>query len=745
MVTTTKNSELCIDVVHRNGSITGLDVGKIRHVIHWACERLEVNSIELEAGLTTRLKDGVTTREIQENLINFALKQCSIDEPDWQYVAGRLVIWSIIKDVIAVRGYGYGNYVNHILSELDEGTIDKRLNVYSRGELALAESWINTNLDKDYDYAGATLLKKRYLRNELPQEAFLTISLLLASGERAEDRLVWAKRFYEAVSQKKISLATPFLANLRVPGKSLSSCFITAMDDNLESIFKVIANVAQISKQGGGVGIDMSRIRAAGSSVAGRPNSSGGVLPWIKILNDTAVAVNQGGLRAGSVTTAIDIWHLDVPEFLEMQTEHGDQRTKAYDIFPQLVISDEFMRRVKAGEEWTLVDPYEVRTKLGFELAELWGQEFEKSYQRVESLTGKTLTLYKVVNAKELFKRIMRSQLETGMPYLAFKDTINRANPNKHLGYIPCVNLCIESFSVVSPGSLTHCCNLSSLNLANIDTETELAELCETTVRLLDNGIELTIPPTKEAKRHDNLLRTIGVGAMGLADWIAKNQLSYECVSKINDLLENIAYHCTKASMKLSKERGAYEGFKGSEWSKGKLLGGKSLKEIQQHSHNFQRWEVLATDIKTYGIRNSHITSIAPNTSSALVQGCTASVLPTFSRFQYEKHGKGSAPKLPPFVKDKYWFYQENKYVDQRVVVNATAAIQRWIDTGISMELLFNLNPNIYREGQIDAKDIFDVLIHAWESGCKAIYYIRTIQSDSFNYDNSSDCAACAN
>ena len=261
----------------------------------------------------------------------------------------------------------------------------------------------------------------------------------------------------------------------------------------------------------------------------GKSNVSGGVLPWTKLLNDTAIAVNQGGRRAGAVTVSLDVWHLDVPEFLECQTENGDQRRKAYDIFPQLVVADEFMRRVANQQEWTLVDPYEVRLKLGIELAELWGEEFEAAYRRIEESLDRGLTkfdgtetdsadfaqitLYKRVSARELFKTIMRSQLETGMPYLWFKDTSNRANPNKHDGYIPGGNLCQESWSNVSPHKLAHTCNLDSLNLANIE-ESELPHLCELAVRILDNTIDITAPPFAASAAHNDRYRTIGVGVM---------------------------------------------------------------------------------------------------------------------------------------------------------------------------------------------------------------------------------------
>lgn len=736
-----------IQVIRRDGTPTPLNISKIRVVVEWACVGLEANPITLEAGLTTRLSDGVTTREIQDNLINYALEMCSPDEPDWRYVAGRLHLWSLWKDTLVSRGYQYGDYAKTVFAQVSTGRYDERILTYSLDELQTAGSWINPDWDTDYDYAGAVLLTKRYLlKDELPQEALLTCALLLAVVEEPQERLKWAKQFYEAIATRKISLATPILANLRIPSGSLSSCFICAIDDSLESIFETLTDTARISKNGGGVGVNISRVRATGSWVMGKSNVSGGVLPWIKLLNDTAIAVNQGGRRAGAVTVSLDIWHLDVPEFLECQTENGDQRRKAYDIFPQLVVSDEFMRRVVAEQEWTLVDPYEVRLKLGVELAELWGDQFDRVYQQIEAGLGTEIELYKRVSARELFKTIMRSQLETGMPYLWFKDTSNRANPNQHDGYIPGGNLCQESWSNVSPHKLAHTCNLDSLNLANLE-ESELPHLCELAVRILDNTIDITAPPFAASAAHNDRYRTIGVGVMGLADWLAKNRRSYQDLSAIDGLFEEIGYHCTRASMELAKERGAYPAFAGSEWSRGKLIGAKPVEWFVENAQEKDRWVQLSADIRQSGIRNSHITAIAPNTSSSLVQGCTASILPVYSRFFYDKWAKGTVPIAPPFLKDSFWFYPENKTIDQKIVVKAVATMQKWIDTGISMELLFNLNQGVYFSDEPDrslkAKDIFETLVLAWQEGCKAIYYVRTVQKD--NFKDAETCTACAN
>ena len=738
MTTTPLKSK--INVSHRNGDSTPLDISKIRDVINCSVQGINVNKLKLESKLNTRLKDGVTTKEIQTNLIDCALTLCSETDPQWRYVAGRLHIWDYTKDVINDRGFDYHSYIEYLNYQVNRGVYsDDILSNYTYDELAIAGSWIDKSKDKDYDYAGSVLFTNRYLLdNELIQECYLTIALLLCINEPDNRRLQTAWMFYLAFSDRRISLATPILANLRVPNGSLSSCFIIASDDNLESIFDQVKNAANISKKGGGVGVNLSRIRAKGSSVMGNFNASCGVVPWIKIFNDTAIAVNQGGRRSGAITVGLDIWHLDVTEFLEMQTEHGDQRRKAYDVFPQLVIPDKFMECVKNDEHWYLVDPHQVKVELGIDLATLWGDEFNQAYERILSHLDSKITLYKRIKAKDLIKQIMRSQLETGMPYLAYKDTINRANPNKHLGYIPGVNLCCESFSNVKPDVEAHCCNLVSLNYANL-RDTEVSFYCGLAVRILDNTIDITSTPITEAKIHNDKYRTIGVGIMGLSDYMAKNHIKYEDHGLIENILEQFSYYCIKASCELAKVRGAYDGFEGSEWSKGLLANSIDVNDID--SNNFD-WEQLAIEIKKYGIRNSHIMAIAPTTSSSLIQGCTASVLPTYSNFFYDKWGKGIVPVAPPFIDFHKDHYQENKTLNQDILVKAISVMQKWIDTGISMELLFNLNQNAYGDGNtISSKDIYNTLLLSWELGCKAVYYVRTVQKDdSQKAEETIDC-----
>lgn len=744
-------------VINRSGERVSLDITKIREKLLRACDNLEVNMVELESHIDTIYQDEITTKKIQESLINLASSMTSFQESDWTYVAGRLLMMEVEREVYHNRGFSYGDLNKTIRHMVDLSLYDSRLLEYSFQEIDELSSYINPERDMEYDYAGANMFANRYLLKykgkmfELIQEVYMSIAMLLAINER--DKVSVAKDIYDALSMKKISLATPILANLRIPNGNLSSCFITAVDDNIESIFYNIDSVAKISKNGGGVGVNLSRIRGKGSIVNGYNNASGGVIPWIKIINDTAVAVNQQGRRAGAVTVAIDTWHLDIDHFLELQTENGDQRGKAYDLYPQVVVSDLFMRRVEENSSWTLFDPYEIRKNYDIELCELYGVEFETLYTKLES--DEKLLIKRVVNARELFKSIMKSQIETGMPYIFFKDSANRMNHNNHSGNIGNGNLCMESFSNFAPtknfsekvvdgiGTTSvelgevHTCNLVSLNMAEISDE-ELPHFATLAVRILDNTIDLTITPIRESNRHNNLYRTIGVGTMGLADYLAKNYLMFdESINEIDDLFERIALYTLKGSAKLSIERGAYPKYPGSKWEKGEFFGRERNWYLESSKYRDQ-WKEVMDSIKSYGVRNGELTAIAPNTSTSLLMGSTASVIPIFSRFFIEKNQKGAVPRVAKYLKEHAWFYPEFKKIDPKIYVEIMGKIGSWTSQGVSMELLFDLNSNI------KAKDIYDTIFKAWRSGCKTIYYVRTIQRSSDIASSKEECESCS-
>ncbi len=745
------------EVINRAGIKENLDITKIREKLIRACKDLEVNMVQLESHIDSIYQENITTKKIQESLINQAVSMTSFEESDWTYVAGRLLMMETEREVFHKRGFSYGEFYKTIKLLTEKEIYDARLLEYTEEEINTLGKIIDSSRDMMYDYAGANMFVNRYLIKhkgnvyELPQEVFMCIAMLLAVNEK--DKVSVAERFYNALSLKKISLATPILANLRIPKGNLSSCFISAMDDDINSIFYNIDTIAKISKNGGGVGLNVSRIRAKNSMVNGYYNASGGVVPWIKIVNDTAVAVNQQGRRAGAVTVALDSWHLDIETFLELQTENGDQRGKAYDIYPQVVLSDLFMKRVENNLQWTLVDPYEIRKKYNVELCELYGEEFEKIYNEIEK--DNSLTLKKIIKARELFKEIMKVQIETGMPYIFFKDRANLMNHNSHKGMIGNGNLCMESFSNFSPSTNfkeeniegngvrtvnlgeVHTCNLVSLNLAELEKE-EFENIVDTAVRILDNTIDLTKTPIKESDKHNSAYRTIGVGAMGLADYLAREYMIYEeSLQEIDELFEEIALYSIKSSALLAEERGYYPMFKSSDWDKG-LFFKKDREWYINNSKFADKWSEVFDLVKKHGLRNGELTAVAPNTSTSLLMGAAASVNPTFSRFYIEKNQKGAVPRVVKHLKDRAWFYPEFKNVNPQTYVKIMSRIGKWITQGVSMELMFDLNKNI------KAKDIYDTFITAWKEGCKSVYYIRTIQKNTNIANEKEECESCS-
>lgn len=753
-------------ITKRNGAEAAFDQAKITATVERALAGFELDKNKLLETIPNFFKNGMPASEINKALILNALNLTSVLEPDWKNAAGRLRLFDLYKDIRNGRRaaqavpYDYEKFLDFAVANgIYDPVITEK---YNPEEIKQAASFINPAFDLVYDYAGINLLIKRYLCEfgdrivELPQEMFLTIALLIEQNENRSIRMSQVKDTYEKLADRKISLGTPLLMNLRRPNGNLSSCFITVMDDNRDSIFYVIDQISAISKFGGGVGVNISRVRCKGARIKGIKNSSGGVIPWIRIINDTAVAVNQQGKRKGAVTVSLDMWHLDIENFLELRTENGDQRMKAYDIFPQVVIPDLFMKKVENNEKWLLVDPHEVREKYGREIADLWGEEFENLYNQLyfDAGFGK-LEMFKFVDAKELLKRLMKSQVETGMPYIAFKDTLNRYNPNKHDGIIVGTNLCTESHSNVRPtkfspkriedgkiiseahDGLVHVCNLVSVNLANIDDDRELESVCRTSVRILDNAIDFTTVPVPEGSLHNQRYRTIGIGAMGLADMLAKNNVPYiNSADFVDDLFEKMAIYNIQASIDAAQKKGTFGAYEGSDWSKGLIFGKRQI-WFNANSKYKDRWNKIFADLAKYGIRNSQISAIAPNTSSSLIQGCTASVLPIYSKFFVETHGKGSIPNCPPYIRDKFWFYQENRNIDQRKIIEVMSRINKWIDTGISVELMYNLNRDIR------AKDIYDTIMDAWKKDIKTLYYTRTIQKDGSSAAKE-ECVSCA-
>ena len=680
------------------------------------------------------LKSDLDLDTLWDSGLNLLAAKASLETPDWLLFAGRLKMILRRLRVAKQRGFGQGNLLKAFEYNVSQGFYTNELlrDYYSPKDFEEMSLVLDSDLDLDYDLGGANLLNKRYLLpTETLQEALAVISMWLAAPEPRVQRLSYAKKFYELLSKRQVSLATPLLMNLRRPNGQLSSCFILGVEDSLVSLASCWTDTALISQRAGGVGVDLSLIRATGAQVAGVPNASGGVVPWVRILNDIAVAVNQQGKRKGAVTVALGVWHLDIFEFIDLRSEAGDLRRRAPDIFPQVVIPDCFMEAVEQDASWWLHDPHEVRELLGEPLTYANVQH----PRLLQAITEHELKLSRAVSARGLLKAIMRSQLETGLPYLFFADTVNRANPNLG-GYIPCANLCQESYSVVKADEYSHCCNLASLNLSVLPDD-QIHDVARYATRLLDNAIEVTVPPIPTAAEHNRRFRTIGVGAMGLADWLVLHGLNYgspEAIEATDKLFEQIALACYESSAQLAQERGTFSAYTDSSYAlpEPKVMG-RTLDWYMQNSSDPNRWHNLFALIRQSGLRNSQVMAIAPNSSTSLVHRCVPSVMPVYRRF-YVNQGTNSTPVAPPYLKQRMWFYREYRHVCLKQVIDQVAAIQKWVDTGISFEWLFDLN-----QPYVNAKYIYECIMHAWKKGIKTIYYVRTLEK------RDEVCESCAN
>lgn len=697
-------------VTKRNGDQQEFDVQKIKEVISDACAGLDVNPLKLESKIDHLVFDGITTEDIHSNVIEHAKQLCVPKEPDWVYVAGRLETMRMWKETAAYDV----DFLTFFKEKLNNGEYAKHLFDYSDEEIMLLGDVIKQNYDLAHSYASVITAKDKYLQEgECIQQMFMATAMAIANIE-TKDKVDRAKEIYLALSERKISLATPWLINLR-SGGNISSCFIISVKDDIDSIFDNVKQSAKISKMGGGLGIDLSNIRAKGATVNGVKNAGQGVTSWIKIFNDTAVAVNQNGKRSGAFTVALPIWHNDITDFLELQTEHGDPRKKSFDVFPQIVTHDLFLEQVKIGGNWYTFCPDELRCK-GVKITQTYDKEFEEVYRKAVNMYKQgDLEIVTEHKAKDLLKQIMRVQFETGLPYIFFVDEVNRQNPNKRNGFIPCGNLCQESYSNVKADELTHCCNLASIvagRMENLEDVIKYSSLC---VRILDNGISLTNPPTDQTKAHNDLYRTVGVGVQGLMDYLVKHNKNYHHIDFIEDFFEAVEFGCVKESIQLAEERGSFPLFDTSKW----------LDKVE-HFIGVGKlpWASLYPEMVMNGIRNSQLTSPAPNTSTSIFMDASAGVMPTYSPFFYESNKSANIPVAAMYVKEYplAYSYSFNHY-DQTVLAKAVGSMQKWVDTGISSEYVLDQNKENF-----SAKDLYDLIMSAYHNKTKAIYYVRTIK-----------------
>lgn len=721
-----------VNVVKRDGSLEAFSVDKIKKVIDFACKGLDVDKLKLESAFDHRIRDGIRTKDIQDNLIILANELCSVKESDWQYVAGRLLTMSLWAETKAYDVDFYTFFKKYIETGLYS---HKALNVYEDSEIKVASSWVNKELDLQHGFASVSQAMEKYLLDgESIQYMFLCNALIIATVKDKDERLTFAKQVYDGLSSRKLSSATPWLSQLRSAG-NINSCFVMVVPDDLDGIYNAVHSFARISKEGGGCGADFSRVRASGSYLKGRIGKAGSVIRWVKLFNDTAVAVNQGGNRAGAITCSLPIWHNDVEQFLDSHKEHGDLRSRCFDIQLQVTVHDYFVELAESGNEvWHTFCPFEVKTVLGVEIYSCFGDKFKEAYTKcVEAKNQGLLKITNEYNAKELAIKVLKSSLERGTPYIIFIDEYNRRNPNKHIGDIPCANLCIESTSVVIPNKYVHTCNLMSLVVGRIELD-ELDYYAGLCVEILDAGIELSTSPIEESYAHSRDLRTIGVGIQGLHDIIAREYKSYGDLDFITGVAERIQFACVRKSIELAKKHGAYPLFKGSEWDNGNMI-----KEFKKNSVLGLDWDGLQDDINKYGIRNSQMTSPAPNTTTSLFCEAAAGVMPVYSAFFKDSNSAGLFSVSGMYLKENPLCYAKDitKFYPADLT-KSVGALQKFFDTGISAEYIMDKN----RE-DFNAKYMWDLLLQAHKNKTKGIYYVRTIKKGEGIVKNSSACAGC--
>ena len=669
------------------------------------------------------------------------------DETYWTFVAARIYLHEVYSDEEVQRGKAvYSDFAGHVESLVEKGLYTPVLTEkYTTEDLNHLGNVIDPERDKLFTYIGLKTFIDRYVAIdfnkkpvELPQERWLIIAMTLMQDE-TENRLEKVAESYWAMSNLYMTVATPTLSNAGKPHGQLSSCFIDTVDDSLQGIYDSNTDIANLSKYGGGIGVYMGKVRSRGSSIRGFKGASSGVLPWIKQLNNTAVSVDQLGQRQGAIAVYLDVFHKDIFTFLDLKLNNGDERMRAHDIFTGVCLPDLYMEQVEARGEWHLFDPHEVREVMGYSLEDSYDEKrgegsFREKY--AECVNHPDLSR-ETVPAIDLMKRILRSQLETGVPFMFYRDEVNRANANKHEGMIYSSNLCSEiaqnmsatEFESVTleddivvtrskPGDFV-VCNLSSINLGRAVPADVLDRLIKIQVRMLDNVIDLNKIPVVQAARTNSRYRGIGLGTFGWHHLLALKNIQWEsneAVDYADELYERIAYLTISASMELSKEKGAYPLFEGSDWQTGDYFENKG--------YDSKEWRELRFEVAINGMRNGYLMAVAPNSSTSVIAGSTASIDPIFKPFFHEEKKDYKLPTVAPDLDhNTYNIYRRSAYiVDQRWSVKQNAARQRHIDQAISF--------NIYVPNTIRASVLLDLHIQAWKSGMKTTYYTRSSATD---------------
>ena len=763
-----------ISVTKKDGTKVPLDINRLASVVNHACEGLE--DVSADSILTESIKnlyDGVSISDMKSALVMSARTKVEI-EPNYSFVTARILLDELRSEALTFLGVAEEsshpemkeNYPKAFKAYIDKGIelemLDPNLKTFDLDKLGAA---IDHDRDYQFTYLGLQTLYDRYFihyqdtRFELPQIFFMRVAMgLSAEEENREDRAI---EFYQLLSSFDYMSSTPTLFNSGTLRPQLSSCYLTTIPDDLDGIFGAMKDNALLSKWAGGLGNDWSPVRALGSYIKGTNGKSQGVVPFLKVANDTAVAVNQGGKRKGAMCAYLETWHLDVEEFLDLRKNTGDDRRRTHDMNTANWVPDLFMKRVELGANWTLFSPGEAP-----DLHDLTGLAFEKRYEEYEALAAEgKMDQHKTIPAKDLWRKMLTMLFETGHPWITFKDACNLRSPQQHIGVIHSSNLCTEITLNTSADEIA-VCNLGSVNLPQhmkdgvLDQE-KVKRTVTTALRMLDNVIDINYYSVDTAKNSNLKHRPVGMGIMGFQDALYMQDTPYcsdAAIEFADRSMEVISYHAIAASSDLAKERGTYPSYDGSLWSQGifpkdsieileKNRGSEFLKVDRSETLD---WDQLRAKVKKDGMRNSNVMAIAPTATISNITGVTQSIEPTYQNLYVKSNLSGEFTIVNPYLVRKLkalnlWddvMINDLKYfegslteisripddiktlfstafeVEPQYIVEAASRRQKWIDQAQSLNLYI---------GNANGKKLDLTYRMAWYSGLKTTYYLRSI------------------
>lgn len=759
------------DVLHvlADGQKVPLDTARLSALIESACTGLgdAVDALLVQKATLKDLYDGVPLEEVRKSAILSARALIEKD-PAYSYVTARLLLHNICLEVLgeevtqqAMKSRYQDYFPNFIKRGIEAGLLDERLAQFDLSRLA---GTLVAERDLQFDYLGLQTLYDRYFlhveeqRIELPQAFFMRVAMGLALNEI--DREARAIEFYHVLSSFDFMSSTPTLFNSGTCRSQLSSCYLTTVSDDLDGIYEAIKENALLAKYAGGLGNDWTAVRAMGSRIKGTNGKSQGVVPFLKVVSDTAVAVNQGGKRKGAVCAYLECWHLDIEEFLELRKNTGDDRRRTHDMNTATWVPDLFMKRVMDEGDWTLFSPSDVP-----DLHEKFGQAFEHAYLAYEEKAARgELALYKKIPAVQLWRKMLSMLFETGHPWITFKDPCNIRSPQNHVGVVHSSNLCTEITLNTSEEEIA-VCNLGSVNLiahlkdGKLDTD-KLKRTISTAMRMLDNVVDINFYAVAKARNANLKHRPVGLGVMGFQDSLHLQGIPYasaEAVVFADHSMEAVAYYAYWASTELAEERGRYSSYRGSLWDRG-ILPHDSLAVLREERGGFVEadtsitmdWDALRKRIKKHGMRNSNCLAIAPTATISNIVGVSASIEPTYQNLYVKsnlsgeftiankslvndlkkrnlwdevmiadlKYFDGAISKIDRVPDDIRMLYATAFEMEPRWLVEAAARRQKWIDQSQSL--------NIYMAG-VSGKKLDETYKLAWLRGLKTTYYLRSL------------------